>query len=187
LYALDAGTGALLWKWRGDKPGALLSPAACWPVAANGKVFVVAPDRKMTAIDLATGGQVWRTGDYVVRESIGLSEDSQRFYVRAMNDFVYAFATGPDQPQKLWERNAQFGYDINSAMLVEKDGVLFYGTKNALLLAFDASNGQILWQHKFGSGIVNTLVPLSRNEVLLTDFDGNIAVIENRARLQPPL
>ncbi len=142
LYALDARTGKLAWKWKGDKRGTLLSPAACWPVAANGKVFIVAPDRKMTAIDARTGEQLWRTGAYAVRESIGLSQDQARFYVRAMNDFFYAFSTAASHPDKVWELNAGFGYDINSAMLVEKDGVVFYGTKNDLLVALDAKNGR---------------------------------------------
>jgi outer membrane protein assembly factor BamB/predicted phosphodiesterase len=180
LYALETRTGRLAWTWKGDKPGALLSPAAVWPIAAEGKVFVVAPDRKMTAIDERTGEPIWRTGDYVVRESIGLSEDGQRFYVRAMNDFFYAFATAPTQPEKLWETNAKFGYDINSAMLVEKDGVLFYGTKNGLLFALDARTGDIRWQHKLGTGVMNTVVPLSANRVLATDFDGRVALIEAR-------
>src|SRR5580765_926676 len=51
LYGLEAKTGKLLWKWKGDKPGVMLSPAACWPIAVNGRIFVVAPDRKMTALD----------------------------------------------------------------------------------------------------------------------------------------
>jgi len=180
LYALDAATGRLVWKWKGDKAGALYSPAACWPVAAYGRVFIVAPDRKMTAIDAGTGAQVWRTGDYVVRESIGLSPSQDRFYVRAMNDFIYSFSTMADKPEKLWERNAGFGYDINSAMLVEKDGVLFYGTKNGLLLALRSSDGEILWQHKIGTGVMNTVVPLNARQVLATDFDGRIVLVENR-------
>jgi outer membrane protein assembly factor BamB/predicted phosphodiesterase len=182
LYALDAATGQLAWKWKGDQRGALLSPAACWPVAAHGKVFVVAPDRKMTAIDAATGEQIWRTGDYVVRESIGLSQSKDRIFVRAMNDFFYAFSTRADQPEKLWERNAGFGYDINSAMLVEKDGLVFYATKNGLLLALRSGGGDILWQHKIGPGIVNTVVPLSARQVLATDFDGRVVLIENLGR-----
>ncbi len=93
LYALDARTGKLAWKWKGDKPGTMLAPAACWPIASQGKVFIVAPDRKMTAIDAKTGEQIWRTAAYMVRESIGLSEDQSRFYVRAMQDFMYAFST----------------------------------------------------------------------------------------------
>ena len=180
LYALDAKTGKLAWKWKGDKPGTLLSPAACWPVAANGKVFIVAPDRKMTALDARTGGQLWRTGAYVVRESIGLSQDQTRFYVRAMNDFFYAFSTSAAHPDKVWELNAGFGYDINSAMLVEKDGVVFYGTKNDLLFALDAKTGAIKWEHKLGIGVMNTVVPLSSTQVLTTDFDGKVALVEAR-------
>lgn len=183
LYALDQRTGDLAWKWRGDRPGDLLSPAACWPVAANGKVFVVAPDRQMTAIDLENGRQVWRTGDYVVRESIGISDDASRFYVRAMNDFVYAFATAPDRPAKIWERNAGFGYDINSAMLAEEEGTVFYGTKNSLLLALDAGDGALRWTCKTGAGVMNTVVPLGANRVLVTDFDGWVRLIEGP---QPP-
>jgi outer membrane protein assembly factor BamB/predicted MPP superfamily phosphohydrolase len=177
LYALDAKTGKLVWKWKGDRPGTLLSPAACWPIGANGKIFIVAPDRRMTALDAKTGEQIWRTDAYVVRESIGLSEDQSRFYVRAMNDFIYAFSTTAANPDKLWELNAGFGYDINSAMLVEKDGVLFYGTKNGLLMALDAKTGALKWEHKLGTGVMNTVVPLSATQVLTTDFDGKVALI----------
>jgi outer membrane protein assembly factor BamB/predicted phosphodiesterase len=177
LYALDAKSGSLIWKWKGDRPGALLSPAACWPVAADGRIFVVAPDRKMTAIDAKTGDQIWRTGEFEVRETIGLSEDGKRVYVRAMNDYIYAISATANPPQTLWKTNAGFGYDINSAMLVEKGGVVFYGTKNGLLMALDGKTGAMKWQHKIGTGVVNTLVPLSNKEVLATDFSGKVAMI----------
>ena len=177
LYALDARTGALVWKWKGDRAGTLLSPAACWPVAANGKVFIVAPDRKMTALDAKTGTQLWRSAAFEVRESIGLSADGNRVYVRAMNNFIYALSTAANEPQKVWELNAGFGYDINSAMLAEKDGVVFYGTKNDLLLAVDGATGKLKWQHKLGTGVMNTVVPLSAKEVLTTDFSGKVALV----------
>lgn len=180
LYALNARTGQLAWKWTGDRPGTLLSPAACWPVAAAGKVFIVAPDRKMTALEAATGREIWRTADYVVRESIGISEKGSRFYVRAMNDCFYAFSTASGEPLKLWETNAQFGYDINSAMLAEKDGVVFYGTKNGLLFALDAKTGNIRWQHKMGVALVNTVTPLSRTDLLAADLDGRVALVREQ-------
>jgi outer membrane protein assembly factor BamB len=179
LYALDAATGNTVWTWTGDKPGTLYSPAACWPVGAHQRVFIVAPDRMMTALDIGSGQQLWRTGDYVVRESIGLSEDASRFYVRAMNDYFYAFDTSADKPQKVWALNARFGYDINSAMLVEKGGTLFYGTKNGVLFALDGQTGTIQWEHKIGVGIVNTVAPLNANTVLATDCGGKVVLIEN--------
>lgn len=177
LYALNAKTGELAWKWKGDRPGTLLSPAACWPVGANGKVFIVAPDRKVTALDAQTGNQIWRSGAQEGRESIGVSADGNRIYIRAMNNFIHALATTANSPEKVWELNAGFGYDINSAMLAEKDGVLFYGTKNALLLAVDAEKGKLKWQHKLGTGVMNTVVPFSAKEVLTTDFSGQVALV----------
>ena len=178
LYALETKTGRLLWKWKGDRAGTMFSPAACWPVSGSGKVFVVAPDRKMGALDAKTGAQVWRTGNYMVRESLGISEDQTRIYVRSMQDFFYAFSTAASQPEKLWETNAGFGYDINSAMLMEKDGMLFYGTKNGLLFALDPKSGAIKWQHKIGVSLVNTVLPLSASQLLATDFDGRIVLVE---------
>ena len=65
-------------------------------------------------------------------------------------------------------------------MLVEKDGVVFYGTKNDLLVALDAKTGALKWEHKLGTGVMNTVVPLSAMQVLATDFDGKVALVEAR-------
>jgi outer membrane protein assembly factor BamB/predicted MPP superfamily phosphohydrolase len=178
LYALDARTGKLAWKWKGDRAGTLFSPAACWPVAAKDKIFIAAPDRKMTALDAQTGAQVWRTGNYMVRETIGVSEDQTRLYVRAMQDSFYALSTSARNPETLWERKTDFGYDINSAMIIEKDGMVFYGTKNGLLFALEAKTGALKWEHKMGIGVINTVVPLNATRVLAADFDGHIALVE---------
>jgi len=177
LYALDEKTGQLAWKWQADRPSPLYSPAACWPVAANRRVFIVAPDKRMTAIDLATGQEVWRTDRWSVRESLGLSEDGKRVYVRTTQDVITAVLTAADKPETVWETNAGFGYDINSAMLVEKDGVVFCGTKNGLLLALDAATGAVKWKHRVGVALLNTVTPLSGREVAVTDFDGRVSLV----------
>ncbi len=177
LYALDAKTGNMSWTWRGDRLHPLYSPAACWPVGAQGRVFIAAPDRKLTAIETATGHELWRTGDWAVRESIGISEDGTRLYVRTIEDVIAAFSTTSAAPEPLWELDAGFGYDINPAALVEKDGVVFYGTKNGLLLAIDGSKGTLLWKHRVGVALLNTVCPLSGREVLVTDFDGRVTFL----------
>jgi outer membrane protein assembly factor BamB len=94
-----------------------------------------------------------------------------------MNNTIYALSTSASSPEQVWQLNAGFGYDINSAMLAERDGVLFYGTKNDLLLAVDAASGKLKWQHKLGTGVMNTVVPLSAKEVLTTDFNGQVALV----------
>jgi outer membrane protein assembly factor BamB len=97
------------------------------------------------------------------------------------NTAILAFATAADHPEKLWELDTHVGYDINSAMLVEKHGVLYYGTKNGLLLAIDPRSGTLLWEHKLGVTILNTVVPLQDpNEVLVADVDGKVTRVGPR-------
>jgi outer membrane protein assembly factor BamB len=177
LYALDKKTGKLVWKWKGEKPSPFYSPAACWPVAANGRVFAVTPDPWMTSIDLATGREIWGTDNWAVRESMGLSEDGQRVYVRTTEDVIAAISPSADGSEAVWETNAGFGSDINSAQLVEKDGVVFYGTKNGLLLALEGATGALKWKHRVGVALLNTVTPLSGREVVVTDFDGRVSLV----------
>ena len=177
LYALDAKTGRLAWTWQGEQPSPYYAPAACWPVAAAGKVFIVAPDRMMTAIELGTGREIWGTDNLSVRESIGISEDGRRVFVRTTDDVIAAVAPDADGQETLWEIEAGIGQDISSAQLAEKDGVVFYGTKNGLLLALDAATGVIKWRHRVGAALLNTVTPISGREVAVTDFDGRVSLI----------
>jgi outer membrane protein assembly factor BamB len=177
LYALDAKTGRLVWTWTGERTSTFYSPAACWPVAANGCVFIVTPGPWMSAIELATGREIWGTDNWAVRESIGLSEDGKRVYVRTTEDIIAAIAASGDGSESVWETDAGFGSDINSAMLVEKDGVVFYGTKNGLLLALDGATGALKWKHRVGVALLNTVTPLSGRAVVVTDFDGHVSLV----------
>ena len=83
----------------------------------------------------------------------------------------------PTDAEAVWETDAGVGHDINSAMLVEKDGVVFYGTKNGLLLALDGATGAIKWKHRVGVALLNTVTPLSGREVVVTDFDGRVTLV----------
>jgi outer membrane protein assembly factor BamB len=180
LYALDESTGTLRWKWSGNRPGVLYSPAACWPVSAHGTVFVVAPDRMMTAIDVAGGRTLWRTGVHQVRETIGCSGDGERVYIRTMQDSILALSTRAPGPETVWSVNAAFGYDINSAMIIEQNDTIFYGTKNGFLYAFDRHTGRTRWIHRTGPALLNTPVPLPDGGVVVTDADGMVIRIDVR-------
>jgi outer membrane protein assembly factor BamB/Icc-related predicted phosphoesterase len=180
LYSLDLSNGTLLWKWSNGKSGRLLSPAACVPVASSGKIFIVAPDRYMTALGSRTGQALWRSGTYRVREMIGISEDRSRVYARLMNDSVLAFSASAASPELTWATNCKYGYDIDPSSPVEKNGTVFFGTKNGLVYALDAATGNIRWRFKFGNTIINTVRPLSDRKVLVTSMDGKIALIESK-------
>ncbi len=197
LYALHLKDGSLAWKWSNGKSNPKLSPASVWPVAADGKIFITAPDRYFTCLDAETGAEVWRTKEYKVRETVGLSKDGKTVYSKCMWDTVVAISTQypishsshserpigetpSNSPTTLWTSHAGFGYEHNPAMPLEKDGTLWVSTKNGLLLGMDAKTGKVLWRHKIGNSILNTPLPLSGKECIFTSSEGTITRIRVR-------
>ncbi|MDR0972487.1 MAG: PQQ-binding-like beta-propeller repeat protein [Prevotellaceae bacterium] len=182
LYALDKTTGREVWKWTGGLTRMHYSPAAVWPVAAHGKVFITDPQRAMTAVDLSTGETVWRTFQSMVRETIGLSEDNERVYSKTMNDSIVCYATRGNEPRELWASNVGFGYEHAPSMPLEKDGVVFGSTKGGLLFGLDAMTGRVLWKHKVGNALINTVLPLSGRQVLFTASGGEVGLLTIKER-----
>jgi len=165
IYSLDAATGQLKWKWDNGKTNRLYSPGNVVPAIAEGKLYLVAPDRYMTAIDLASGKTLWRDNSRHVRESMGISADGSRVYAKLMNDTIIAVSTRTDSFHIVWEANAKFGYEHNPCPMTESNGVVYAGTKNGVLVAADAATGKILMEHKAGNSSINSIT---------ADRDGNI-------------
>ena len=178
LYALNLSDGSLAWKWNNGKGNPKLSPASVWPVAADGKIFITAPDRYFTCLDAETGALVWRTNQYKVRETVGLSEDGKTVYSKCMWDTIVAMDATTQAPVTRWASHADFGYEHNPAMPLEKDGTLWVSTKNGLLLGMDAQTGKVLFRHKIGNSILNTPLPLSGTECIFTSSEGTITYIK---------
>lgn len=177
LYALAKADGKELWKWTGGLTRMHFSPAAVWPVASDGKVFITDPQRAMTAIDIETGNTVWRTFQSMVRETIGLSEDGERIYSKTMNDSIVCYSAKGDQPRKLWASNVGFGYEHAPSMQAEKDGIMFGSTKEGLIFALEAKTGNVLWKHKIGNSLISTVVPIGNNRVLFTATSGEAGML----------
>lgn len=178
FYCLNMADGKLVWKWSNGMSSDKYSPAAVWPVAAQGKIFITAPDRVFTALDAATGEVVWRTKQHVVRETVGLSEDGKTVFSRCMWDSVVAIDATADKPVTIWKTNAAYGYDHNPSMLIEREGIVIFGTKNGLLFGLDASSGKILWKHKLGNAFLNTICPISKNRCIVSSADGKLTYIK---------
>lgn len=180
FYALNAKSGELKWKWNNGASNRMFSPAACWPVAANGRVFIVAPDRYMTAFDAATGKVVWRKTipDTRVRESIGLSADGADVLVKTMEGRLYGVSSTADSMQFNWQAGIEMGYELDPAPAVDYEGVIYIPTHSGVVYAIDRNTHSLIWKYKLSNCLVNTVLPIGGKQVLFSTMDGKLVLIK---------
>ena len=177
LYCLRKADGAELWRWTGGLTRMHFSPAQVWPVTSHGCVFIVDPQRAMTAIDIETGETRWRTFQSKVRESLGLSADGERLYAKTMQDSVVCYAAQGNEPRQLWATDAGIGYEHAPCMLPERDGIVYGSTNDGVSFALEGKTGRLLWRHKTGNSLMNTLVPLGKRRLLFSNSEGNVGIL----------
>ena len=179
LYALNKQDGKLIWKWNNGHANRMYSPAMVTPVAHNDVIYIAAPDRVLTAIDATNGSTLWRNKEATVRESIGISEDKSMVFGKTMNDEIVAYRTQRTDPGVAWRLNLKFGYEHVPSMLIAKDGLVFFGTKNGVVYAFDPTTQKQAWAYKVDNSMVNTVNVLNKNNILIATMDGVITLVNN--------
>jgi outer membrane protein assembly factor BamB/predicted phosphodiesterase len=178
LYAYDLSKRQLKWKWSNGSPVINYSPAACIPVVKDDVVYVVAPDRYLSAIDISSGKTLWRTNEATVRESIGISTDGKLVYGKTMQDTVVAFFTNKEKPRLAWKMNVGYGYEHSPSMLIEKNGRVYFGTRNGVVYCIDPSSQKIIWAYKIDNSMVNTVNVLDDKQVIASTMDGKLCLLK---------
>ncbi len=180
LYALDTNTGEQRWVWESGYSNRMLSPAACVPVAVGDRIFVVAPDRKMTSIDATTGKSVWSSdlGGMTVRESMGLSADSTMVLAKTMSGMVIGVDALRDEPLVVWKTKFDIGYDIAPGVVTERDGIVFIPSDKGVVHAASRADGSLLWSHRISSCLINNIVPLGKGGLITASMDGVVAKLK---------
>lgn len=188
LYSLDPKTGREQWVWTVNKGSRMYSPAHCVPAYGSGRMFVAVPDRKIYAIDAATGRELFHVDGG--RDALCVSEDGTRVFSKVMFGKAYSFASDVAEPherkgalpedEKLWEVRDSLGYDIGTSALVEKDGVLLIPSDKGNIVALDSRDGHFLWAHKLARALVNPLhvaVKKGRMSILASTMDGTVELL----------
>jgi len=179
LYALNKQTGELLWKWSNGSSVINYSPASCIPVVKDDVVYVVAPDRYLSAIDINNGSTLWRTKEATVRESIGISENGKWVYGKTMQDTVVAFPTSREDQKAAWKMHVCYGYEHAPSMLIEKENKLFFGTRNGIVYSIDPTNQKINWAYKIDNSMVNTVRVIDGKNILAATMDGKVCLLQS--------
>ena len=180
LYALDTGSGGILWDWHNGYSNRMLSPAACVPVAVDGRVFVVAPDRKMACLDASSGKLLWHSdlGKIAVRESMGITADNTLILAKTMNGITVGVNADGKEGSVMWTTGFDIGYDIAPAVIEEQNGAILIPSDKGIIHAASREEGRLLWSHRISSCLINRIVPLGRNSLLATSMDGVVVRLE---------
>ena len=180
FYSLDAVTGSLIWKWNNGSSNRMFSPAACYPVATGGKIFIVAPDRYMTVFDAETGNVIWRKNDpdNKVRESMGLSKDSTLIYAKTMQGELIGVSTADTGMKISWKSNTALNYEIAPTAIVEFQNIIYVPSNSGVVVAVNRNDGSILWKHKISNALITNIIPVAKNKVIVTSMDGKVTFLE---------
>jgi len=147
IYALDAPSGGLKWKF---KTGDVVHAS---PAVAGGVVFVGSWDSYFYALDATTGKERWRfkTGeDPTIHNQVGIQSSALvadgvvYFGCRDSNLYALDARTG----EKKWAFNNKGSWVISSPVV--RDGKLYFTTSDSgLFYAVDAKTGASLFSLKF--------------------------------------
>jgi len=206
LYALSPKDGSLLWSWTNHK-GRGLSPAAVWPVKANGKIFVATPERMTHAIDATTGTELWRARGG--RESVGLSPDASTLFVKTMQDTVFAYRTDvnfasattsgtsaspsttagshsaaqtlvplSDKSLRKWTSHTGYGYEIAPSAITSAYGYVFIPTDKGNIFVLNEADGSVAGIIRFSGALINHILPTGNRQILVSSMDGRVALLK---------
>jgi outer membrane protein assembly factor BamB len=144
VYALNASTGAFVWKY------ATLGYVDSSPAVANGIVYVGSGDDNVYALNAATGALVWKykTGNPVVSSP---AVANGIVYVGSEDNNVYALnaATGAF----VW-KYATLGY-VDSSPAVA-NGIVYVGSWDDNVYALNAATGALVWKYTTGNSVVSS-------------------------------
>ncbi len=178
FYALNKKTGQKAWSWSNGSANRMLSPAAVFPVKANGKIYISDPDRATTAFDAKTGQVLQHANHHKGRESIGVSQDGKYVYVKAMTDTLFVYNTAKNSVEPEWRLDVQFGYEIGPSPMVEFDNLIFIPSDKGDIYAVNRKERMVEWVHKMSNALVNNVFPINENSLLTTTMDGKVIRLE---------
>ena len=116
--------------------------------------------------------------DLRVRESMGLSKDSSLVFVKTMDGNVYGISTTANEMSPVWKSDVSLGYEISPTAIVENNDIVFVPTQSGTTVALDRTSGKVLWKHKTSNGLITNLLPVAKNQLLVTTMDGKVSLLQ---------
>jgi outer membrane protein assembly factor BamB len=138
-------------------------------------VFFATPDKAITAVDLLLGKTSWRKTDFDAWESIGISNDEKRIFVKSQNDKLHIISAANGKIQHTIDM--KFGLDTGPIQPVEVNENIYFGSKNGNIYSIDPKyNFSSLFF--MGTARTHSLQNLDEQRITASNMDGKIIVFK---------
>lgn len=139
LYALDAATGAVAWRFDTELP------LGNSPTVADGVLYVGGYDRKLHALDARTGRYLWAfAGASAGYDTNPLVVDGRVLLGNRDGAFYAVGAHGTAQAgQLLWKYETGGPIHLSAAYA---DGVVYFAAGDNRAYALNAASGAVVWR-----------------------------------------
>lgn len=175
VYALDASTGGLKWKFQ---TGDVVHSS---PAIAEGILYIGSWDSYLYALDAASGKEKWRfkTGDdpeihnhVGIQSSPAIVNGTIYFGCRDANVYAIDAVTGKQK----WSFANEGSWVNNSPMVYE--GKVYFGTSiPGILHAVDAKTGAALFQLPTGTPVFSSMA-VANGMLYMGNFGGKLTAID---------
>jgi len=178
LYCCNISDGKNIWRWQGNDKF-YYATAACKPVTDGENVFVAAPDRYVSSVNLATGKTNWRTNEPKCWESLGYSTERKCVIVKGFDKNIYFVepATG-----KVINRvPIDNDIEVMASEVIDVKGNALFTTRKGYVYAVDKDYNlnPIMF---LGTTKGHSVKALSNNTFAVSNLDGRIVIftLENK-------
>jgi eukaryotic-like serine/threonine-protein kinase len=162
VYAINAGSGTVLWRYNINNNQNVSSATV-----ANGVVYVNSYNGAVYALKASTGSLLWhyQTGNWIVDRPTVVNNV---VYFGSGDNYLYAL--NASNGNLLWRY--QTGYAVVTSPAVV-NGVVYFGSWDSYVYALTASNGALLWRYQTG-GYVESPPAVVNGVVYAGSSDNNI-------------
>jgi len=170
LYNIDLNSGVLNWKWSAKNSYSLSSP-----FTDDKDVYVSSADKNITAIDLLRGKNTWRRNEHNANESILLSNDRQKLFIKSLSDyFIIADASTGKMERKI---KCGFPNDPDPSDIIQVNNNILFGSGNGVVYLIDKyfRSSPLLF---LGNARITTLQSADNNLIIAANCDGKIVIFK---------
>ncbi len=139
LYAFNATNGNVVWRFDTELP------LGNSPTVANGVVYVGGYDRKLHALDAASGTHLWSFDEAKAGYSANPLVVNGIVYIGNRDGNMYAIGAHgtPDQGQLVWHYPTGEAIHLSAAY---KNGIVYFASSDMHAYALNARTGNLVWK-----------------------------------------